>query len=96
MDRIKPHAWDDPDFTEERDEIIKIIADKLKVAAEDIKATSHLIEDLGADSIDVADIVMAIEDRYGLEVSATSKSATTVGDIMNIIRTALTPPAQED
>ena len=95
MDTLQPHAWDDPDFTEIRDAIIQIIATKLKVATQDIKATSHLVEDLGADSLDAAEIILVIEDQYQVVIDKATPPDATVGDIMNIVRTALTPPAEE-
>ena len=44
--------------------IIALIADKLNTKVEDIKMDSRLVEDLGADSLDVVELVMAFEDEF--------------------------------
>lgn len=45
-----------------------IIADQLELDAEEITYDSHILDDLGADSLDVVDLVMSIEDEFGMEV----------------------------
>ena len=50
------------------DEIKEILVEQLSVKESDIEMSSHLAEDLGADSLDAIDIVMSIEDRYEIEV----------------------------
>lgn len=49
--------------------IRKIVADQLGVAEDDIKTTSHFVDDLGADSLDTVELCMAIEDEFELEIS---------------------------
>jgi len=48
--------------------IIKLIADKLSKKVEDIKMESRLVEDLGADSLDVVELVMSFEDEFGISL----------------------------
>ena len=46
--------------------IVALIAEKLNKKVEDIKMESRLVEDLGADSLDVVELVMAFEDEFGI------------------------------
>lgn len=86
---------ENPDSNEVRDTIIQIIASKLDLETKSITVESHLVEDLGADSLDVADIILAIEDRYGIEIDKATPTSSTVGDIINIVQKALHPPTEE-
>lgn len=49
-------------------EIIEIIAKQLKVDVADITPDTDILDDLGADSLDVVELLMTIEDRYGITV----------------------------
>jgi acyl carrier protein len=46
----------------------KIIAEQLGVAEEQIKNESSFVDDLGADSLDTVELVMALEDEFGIEI----------------------------
>lgn len=46
----------------------EIIADQLELDADNISLDSHILDDLGADSLDVVDLIMSIEDEFGVEV----------------------------
>jgi acyl carrier protein len=50
------------------DDLIMIIADRLSRDAQTITAESHLIEDLGFDSLELSELLMDIEDRYSVKV----------------------------
>ena len=50
------------------EEIIEIIAKQLKIDASEITPDTDIIDDLGADSLDVVDLLMTIEDKYGFVV----------------------------
>ena len=50
------------------EEIIKIIAKQLKADVNDITPDTDIIDDLGADSLDVVELLMTIEDKYGITV----------------------------
>lgn len=68
------------------DKIIELIADKLCKKKDQITMTARLVEDLGADSLDVVELIMAFEDEFGVslpdEEIAKMKS---VGDIVAFI-----------
>jgi len=68
------------------DDIREIISNKLGVAADNIKPETSFTDDLNADSLDLADLVMAIEDKYGVELGeANSEQFKTVGDVVKVI-----------
>ncbi|MBI5059204.1 acyl carrier protein [candidate division KSB1 bacterium] len=46
----------------------KIIADRLQVEAESVTPTASFVEDLGADSLDLVELVMAFEEEFDLEI----------------------------
>ena len=48
--------------------IKQIIAEQLGVDEPDIKTESHFIDDLGADSLDTVELVMALEEEFGIEI----------------------------
>jgi len=50
------------------DAIKEIIIDQLKVDAADVTMETHLMKDLEADSIDAVEIIMAIEEKYNIEI----------------------------
>jgi len=45
-----------------------IIVDQLGVAAEEVKPESSFVEDLGADSLDLTELIMAMEEEFGIEI----------------------------
>ena len=51
-----------------QEKIIKLVAEKLNKKVEDIKLDSRLVEDLGADSLDVVELIMTFEDEFGISL----------------------------
>jgi acyl carrier protein len=65
-----------------------IIADQLGVGEEEIKPTSSFIEDLGADSLDIVELVMAMEEEFEVEIpDEEAENIKTVQDAINYINT---------
>ena len=65
----------------------EIIAEQLNVDAEAVTAESSFKEDLGADSLDLFELVMALEDEYSVEIPAEDlEQLTTVGEVMNYLK----------
>ena len=65
----------------------EIIADQLSVEADIIKAESSFKEDLGADSLDLFELVMALEDEYSVEIpSEELEKLTTVQRVMDYLK----------
>lgn len=68
------------------DKVKELISEQLDVKADDITEDSSIQDDLGADSLDVVDLVMAIEDEFGVEIPEDQvENIKTVGDIVKFI-----------
>ena len=66
--------------------IKKLVAENLGVDEADITVESSFKEDLGADSLDLFELVMALEDEYGIEIPTEDlEQIATVGDVMEYI-----------
>ncbi len=64
-----------------------IIADQLGVGEDEIKPESSFIEDLGADSLDIVELVMAMEEEFGFEIpDDQAEKIRTVGDAVTYLR----------
>lgn len=65
----------------------EIIADQLSVDADTITEATSFKDDLGADSLDLFELVMALEDEYSVEIPADDlQQMTTVGDVINYLK----------
>lgn len=64
----------------------EIIAEQLEIDAEEIDYASNIIDDLGADSLDIVDLVMSVEDEFGIEVPDEAlENMSTVEDMVKYI-----------
>mgnify|MGYP000105139731 CR=1 FL=1 len=64
----------------------EIIADQLSVDADSITEASSFKDDLGADSLDVVDLVMSLEDEFDIEIPDEEiENIKTVGDVVKYI-----------
>lgn len=65
----------------------EIIAEQLSTEAEGITLETSFKEDLGADSLDLFELVMALEDEYSVEIpSEDLEKLVTVGDVVNYLK----------
>lgn len=65
----------------------EIIADQLSVDADTITEASKFKEDLGADSLDLFELVMALEDEYSVEIPAEDlEKLISVGEVMDYLK----------
>ena len=65
----------------------EMIAEQLSVEADSVTEASSFKDDLGADSLDLFELVMALEDEYGVEIPAEDlQNLLTVGDVMNYLK----------
>ena len=68
------------------EKIREVIADQLEIDKEQITETTRIIEDLEADSLDVAELIMTLEDEYDIVIDDESiYKIKTVGDIITLI-----------
>ena len=63
-----------------------IIAEQLGVKPEEVTPTASFIDDLGADSLDTVELVMALEEEFGIEIpDEDAEKMTTVGEAVKYI-----------
>ena len=72
------------------DRVKKVVVDKLKVNESQIEESSSFVEDLGADSLDVVDLVIGFEDEFDIQIPDEDSAAIkTVGDAVNYINSKI-------
>lgn len=74
----------------EHDEILakvkEVIVDQLSVEEDDVTPDASFFDDLGADSLDIVELVMALEDSFGISIpDEDAESIKTVGDAVEYI-----------
>ena len=63
-----------------------VTAEQLGVKADEVKSEAKFVEDLGADSLDTVELVMALEEEFGIEIpDDDAEKAKTVGDVVEYI-----------
>jgi len=66
--------------------VIEIIVEQLGVSEEEVTLEASFIEDLGADSLDLVELIMAMEEEFGVEISdEDAEKIQTVHDVVNYI-----------
>jgi len=67
-----------------------LVVEQLGVEAEEVNAESSFIDDLGADSLDIVELVMAFEEAFDLEIpDEDAEKMTTVGTAVNYIKSKM-------
>ena len=67
--------------------VIKIIAEKLGIDESEVKPEASFIDDLGADSLDIVELVMELEEEYGIEIpDEDAEKIKTVQDAIDYIK----------
>ena len=73
-------------MSEVLDKVVDIVCNQLTLNKEDVTAESSFVEDLGADSLDTVELVMAFEEEFGSEISdSEAEKILTVGDAIKFI-----------
>lgn len=68
------------------EKIKAVIAEQLGVKPEEVTEQAKFVDDLGADSLDTVELVMALEEEYGVEIpDEDAEKLTTVGDAIKYI-----------
>ena len=69
------------------DKVKEIIVEQLGVAETAITPDASFIDDLGADSLDIVELIMALEEEFDLEIpDADAEKVVTVGDVVDYIK----------
>ncbi len=72
---------------EQYDKLKKMVADRLHVSEDEITPDSKFVEDLNADSLEVVELVMALEDEFGVSIpDEDAEQMVTVKDAMDYIQ----------
>jgi acyl carrier protein len=78
------------DMSAVQSKVVDIIANQLGVDKEIITAEAHVVDDLGADSLDVVELVMALEEAFDIEIpDDDAEKIRTVNDIFQYLAKAL-------
>ena len=73
-------------MSETADRVKKIVVEHLGVEADKVTEDASFIDDLGADSLDIVELVMAFEEEFGIEIpDDAAESIVTVGDAIKFI-----------
>ena len=68
------------------DEVKEVIVEQLNVSPDEVKPESWFVEDLGADSLDVVEMIMALEEKFELEIpDEEAEKIKTVQDVVDYI-----------
>lgn len=68
------------------DRVKKIVVDQLGVDADEVNIDSTFIDDLGADSLDIVELIMAFEEEFGIEIpDEAAEKIKTVQDVVSYI-----------
>lgn len=68
-----------------RDKVIKIVSARFDTDPSKLSDTSSFVDDLGADSLDIAEMVMEFEDQFSITIPDDEQGIKTIGDIVKFI-----------
>ena len=69
------------------EKVSEIIADKLSISEDEITMDSSFLEDLNADSLDIVELIMALEDELDMEIpDEDAEGFVTVGDVVKYVK----------
>ncbi|NMA34028.1 MAG: acyl carrier protein [Clostridiaceae bacterium] len=69
------------------EKVKKIIVEQLGVEEDEVTLESSFIDDLGADSLDIVELIMALEEEFDIEIpDSEAEKISTVGDAVNYIK----------
>ena len=65
------------------DDVKAVIVEQLSVGTDEVKLESKFVDDLGADSLDVVELVMALEEKFGIEIP--DEEAEKISDVKDVV-----------
>ncbi len=69
------------------DKVKEIIVEQLGVTSESVTLDASFIDDLGADSLDIVELIMALEEEFDMEIpDSDAEKVVTVGDVVDYIK----------
>lgn len=69
-----------------KEKVLKIVAEELNLSEDKVTLDARLAEDLGADSLDAVELIMALEDEFDIQISdEAAQSIKTIGDIITYL-----------
>lgn len=72
------------------EKVREILCDQLDVPEEDVTLDSNIVEDFGADSLDIVDFIMSLEEEFDKEIPDEDvEKIKTVGDVVSYIENSL-------
>ena len=75
------------------EEIKQVVSEQLGVKSEEIKPTASFRDDLGSDSLDAVELIMALEEKFGIEIpDADAEAMLTVNDAIMYIENKINKP----
>jgi len=75
------------------EEIKQVVSEQLGVKSEEIKPTASFRDDLGADSLDAVELIMALEEKFGIEIpDADAEAMLTINDAIKYIENKINEP----
>jgi len=68
------------------DDVKAVVVEQLSVDGDSVKMESKIIEDLGADSLDVVELIMALEEKFGVEIpDSDAEKLVKIEDVVSYI-----------
>ena len=69
------------------DKVKEIIVEQLGVAEDSVNTEASFIDDLGADSLDIVELIMALEEEFDIEIpDSDAEKVVTIGDVVDYIK----------
>lgn len=68
------------------EKVVELVASELSVSKEELNASTHLQNDLNADSLDAVELIMSVEEEFDIEIpDEAAQNLKTIGDLVSFI-----------
>ncbi|MFW5856394.1 MAG: acyl carrier protein [Planctomycetota bacterium] len=68
-----------------KEKVIDIVVDQLQISRDQVEEKASLVDDLGADSLDVAEVIMELEDEFDINIPDDEEAPRTIGESIDYI-----------